>query len=133
MERNEVNEASTREIVNGLTSLKEKAMKVQRSRSALLIGRRAPGRGRTMKDRMVCIGSCVVCLALFGCASEQRRFTGFLRDYSILEPHPTIPGALVYWNRDINPQKYTAVLVEPVDDLTDMEAVRISTLTHCDP
>jgi hypothetical protein len=25
------------------------------------------------------------------------------------------------------------ILVEPVDDLTDMEAVRISTLTHCDP
>ena len=68
-----------------------------------------------MKDMMVSIVSCVVCLALLGCASEQRRFTGFLRDYSILEPHPTMQGALVYWNRDIDPKKYTAVLVEPVE------------------
>jgi len=68
-----------------------------------------------MKNRMVCIVSCSGCFALLGCAGEQRRFTGFLRDYSSLEPHPAIQGALVYWNRDINPKKYTAVLVEPVE------------------
>jgi len=68
-----------------------------------------------MKTRIVCIASCGVCVAVLGCASEQRRFTGFLRDYSALKPHPTIQGALVHWNQNIDPKKYKAVLLEPVD------------------
>ncbi len=68
-----------------------------------------------MKSRLVCIGTCGACFALLGCASEQQRFTGFLDDYSILEPHPTIQDALVCWNPRIDPKQYKAVLVEPVE------------------
>jgi len=71
--------------------------------------------GKIMNNRMICIVWCGACFALFGCASEQRRFAGFLRHYSILKPHPTIQGALVYWNPDIDPKKYNAVLVEPIE------------------
>lgn len=67
-----------------------------------------------MKSKMACIALCVVGIPLFGCASEPRRFTGFLDDYSNLKPHETIPDALVFWNPDIAPAQYTAVLVEPV-------------------
>ena len=63
----------------------------------------------------MCLVSFGACFALFGCASEQRRFTGFLRDYSLLQPHPTIQGALVYRNPDIDPKEYKAVLVESVE------------------
>jgi hypothetical protein len=79
------------------------------------VGQREQAGGKTMKNRMLCIALCGVCLALLGCASEQRRFTGFLGDYSMLKPHPTIQDALVYWNPDIDPKQYKAVLVEPVE------------------
>ena len=58
---------------------------------------------------------CGISLALVGCAVEQRRFTGFLQEYAMLEPHPTIEDGLVYWNPDIDPTTYTAVLLEPVE------------------
>jgi hypothetical protein len=68
-----------------------------------------------MNNRMIYLLSFGACFALFGCASEQPRVTGFLSDYSILKPHPTIQGALVYRNPDIDFQEYTAILVEPVE------------------
>lgn len=68
-----------------------------------------------MKKKMVYLATCGVGVILLGCASEQRRFTGFLRDYSVLKPHPTIQDALVYWNPDCDPRQYEAVLVEPVE------------------
>lgn len=71
--------------------------------------------GMAMKIRIAIIVSCGVCFALLGCAGEQRRFSGFLRDYSVLKPHPATPGALVYWNPNIDSTEYKAVLVEPVD------------------
>ncbi len=58
---------------------------------------------------------CGISLALVGCSADQRRFTGFLQDYAMLEPHPTIEGGLVYWNPNIDPTKYTAALIEPVE------------------
>jgi hypothetical protein len=72
-------------------------------------------KGATMKNIMAFIASCGACLALVGCASEQPRFTGFLSDYSVLTPHPTIPGALVYRNPNIDPKEYEAVLIDPVE------------------
>jgi len=68
-----------------------------------------------MKNKIVCIVSCGVCFTLLGCASEQRRVTGFIGDYTVLKPHPSIQGALVYWNPGIDPKKYNAVMIEPVD------------------
>jgi len=68
-----------------------------------------------MKSRLMQIVLCGVVFTCVGCASEQRRFTGFLSDYSILKPHPTIQGALVYWNPGIDPKQYKAVIVEPVE------------------
>jgi hypothetical protein len=68
-----------------------------------------------MKNTMLYTVLCGACFALLGCAGEQRRFTGFLSDYSILEPDTTIQGALVYWNPEIDPTDYKAVLVEPVE------------------
>ncbi len=68
-----------------------------------------------MKNIMAFIVSCGACLALVGCASEQPRCTGFLSDYSVLKPHPTIQGALVYWNPDIDLTEYKAVLIESVE------------------
>lgn len=68
-----------------------------------------------MKSRITYIASISVCFTLAGCSAEPRRFTGFLRDYSLLKPHPTIPDALVYWNPAIDPKQYKTVLVEPVD------------------
>jgi len=78
-------------------------------------GRRESAESRTMTTRMACIVSCVACSTLLGCAGEQRRFTGFLSDYSMLAPHPTIQGALVYWNPRVDPKKYKSVIVEPID------------------
>lgn len=68
-----------------------------------------------MKNAMVSILWCVFFFGPLGCASQQRRFTGFLDDYSNLTPHPSIPNALVYWNPDIDRTQYEAVLVEPVE------------------
>ncbi len=68
-----------------------------------------------MRNRMALLAVCGVCLALIGCVSEERRFSGLLSDYSILKPDPTMQGALVYWNPDIDPKQYNAVLVEPVE------------------
>lgn len=78
-------------------------------------GRRESAEGRTMNTRMAFIVSCFACFTLLGCAGEQRKFTGFLSDYSKLAPHPTIQGALVYWNPKIDPKKYKSVIVAPID------------------
>ncbi|MCB9865497.1 MAG: DUF3313 domain-containing protein [Phycisphaerales bacterium] len=81
---------------------------------------------------MASVVSCGVCLALLGCAGEQRRFTGFLRDYSVLRSDPAVRDALVYWNPHINPKRYNAVIVEPVDvhfmNQRDEDAVRAEDL-----
>lgn len=68
-----------------------------------------------MKHEIACTVVIGVCVALLGCAGEERRMTGFLSDYSILKPHPTVDGGLVYWNRVTDPEHLRAVLVEPVE------------------
>lgn len=68
-----------------------------------------------MKNAIPCTLAIAVCVALLGCAGEERRFTGFLGDYSILKPHPAVDGGLVYWNRVADPEHLRAVLVEPVE------------------
>lgn len=68
-----------------------------------------------MKTKMACAVSCGVCLALLGCASEQRRSAASPRDHLVLRPHPTTEGGLVCWNRGIDPEHLRAALVEPVE------------------
>ena len=68
-----------------------------------------------MQNWMLYIAVSGMSLALIGCASEQRRFTGFLSDYANLKPHATIQDALVYWNAEIDLSKYTAMLFDPVE------------------
>lgn len=68
-----------------------------------------------MKSRTVCVVSCGVCLALLGCASEEGRCAGFLRDHLILKPHPPVESGLIYWNRGIAPEHLRPVPVEVVE------------------
>ena len=53
-------------------------------------------------------------LLLSGCATPQAAKTGFLKDYSKLEPHPEIDGRIRYINPHIDAAKYTKFIVEPV-------------------
>ncbi len=68
-----------------------------------------------MRNTILYVCLCGISLPLVGCAAEQRRFTGFLQEYAMLEPHPTIEDGLLYWNPNMDPTKYTAVLLEPVE------------------
>ena len=53
-------------------------------------------------------------LALSGCATPQAAKTGFLKNYSNLEPHPDIDGRHRYINPHIDAAKYSKFIVEPV-------------------
>ena len=54
-------------------------------------------------------------LTQIGCggAGEAAR-TGFLKDYSQLEPHPKVDGRFRYINPNIDTSKYNKFLVDPV-------------------
>ena len=54
-------------------------------------------------------------LTQFGCggAGEAAR-TGFLKDYSQLEPHPEVDGRFRYINPNIDASKYNKFIVDPV-------------------
>lgn len=68
-----------------------------------------------MRNSMIALLWWGVGFGVSRCVTEHQRFTGFLHDYSILKPHPSIPGGLVYWNPKIDPRRYKSVIVEPVD------------------
>ncbi|UCD32728.1 MAG: DUF3313 domain-containing protein [Desulfobacterales bacterium] len=53
-------------------------------------------------------------LALVGCAGPQAAKTGFLKDYSKLQPHPEIEGRHRYINPNIDASKYNKFIVDPV-------------------
>ncbi len=50
-----------------------------------------------------------------GCATTSPPDTGFLSDYSRLEPHPKVAGARVYWNPDVDRSKYESILIDPIE------------------
>ena len=52
-------------------------------------------------------------LALSGCATQAAK-TGFLKNYSNLEPHPDIDGQHRYINPHIDAAKYSKFIVDPV-------------------
>jgi uncharacterized protein DUF3313 len=51
---------------------------------------------------------------MFGCAGPQAAKTGFLKDYSQLQPHPDIEGRHRYINPNIDASKYNKFIVDPV-------------------
>lgn len=51
---------------------------------------------------------------MFGCGGSQAAKTGFLKDYSQLEPHPEIDGRHRYINPKIDVSKYNKFIVDPV-------------------
>ena len=59
---------------------------------------------------------CFVLIAALplGCATSPPA-TGFLSDYSRLEPHPKVAGARVYWNPDVDRSKYESILIDPIE------------------
>ncbi len=50
-----------------------------------------------------------------GCATTSPPNTGFLTDYSRLEPHPKVAGGRVYWNRDVDRSQYESILIDPIE------------------
>ena len=52
-------------------------------------------------------------LALSGCATQAAK-TGFIEDYSKLEPHPEVDGRHRYINPHVDAAKYSKFIVEPV-------------------
>jgi len=57
----------------------------------------------------------IFALTQFGCggAGEAAR-TGFLKDYSQLQPHPEVDGRFRYINPNIDASKYNKFIVDPV-------------------
>jgi uncharacterized protein DUF3313 len=53
-------------------------------------------------------------LTMFGCAGPQAAKTGFMKDYSQLQPHPEIEGRHRYINPHVDASKYNKFIVDPV-------------------
>jgi uncharacterized protein DUF3313 len=56
----------------------------------------------------------LLALTMFGCGGSQAAKTGFLGDYSKLEPHPDIEGRFRHINPKVDGSKYSKFIVEPV-------------------
>ena len=56
----------------------------------------------------------ILAFALVGCAGSQAAKTGFLKDYSKLQPHPDVDGRFRYINPNIDASKYNKFIVDPV-------------------
>jgi hypothetical protein len=70
----------------------------------------------TMQTRMGARGlvlGAVLAVGLTGCGLEAKR-SGFLSDYSQLQPNPKYEGTLVYWNAQKPLKAYDRFIVEPV-------------------
>jgi len=63
---------------------------------------------------ITCLIACLLSLLLAACAGHRSGVvkTGFLKDYSILEPGTG--ASLFYWNPDVDRSKYDKVVIEPV-------------------
>jgi len=59
--------------------------------------------------------SLVVLALLVGCTGRpQGAYSGFLRDYSQLKPHPKIEGAMLYENPSRSLKQYSKFVIDPV-------------------
>lgn len=64
---------------------------------------------------MACVGLAVAILPfqMLGCSSKPPRFSGFLGDYSNLQPDPQEPSIL-YWERpSVDWKRYTKLMIDP--------------------
>ena len=55
----------------------------------------------------------IFAVTLAGCSGEAGR-TGFLQDYSKLQPHPAVDGRFHYINQNIDATRYSKFIVDPV-------------------
>ena len=68
---------------------------------------------RNIKIAMACLLVGLAPVLISGCAAPAAK-TGFLKDYSKLEPHPDIDGRHRYINPNINAGDYSKFIVDPV-------------------
>lgn len=61
---------------------------------------------------------------LGGCASKNTQYSGFLEDYSTLEPSPYLPKALLYTAPGVDISNYENVMVEPVRIFANNEQIK---------
>jgi hypothetical protein len=62
-----------------------------------------------------CIWALVLFASLAGCTGRpQVTYSGFLKDYSQLKPHPEVEGAMLYENPAKNLKQYDKFIVDPV-------------------
>ncbi len=68
---------------------------------------------RNIKIAMACLLVGLTPVLILGCATPAAQ-TGFLKDYSKLQPHPDIEGRHVYLNPNMNVGDYSKFIVDPV-------------------
>ena len=56
----------------------------------------------------------IVAVAVSGCATEATKYSGFLRDYSMLKPVADSENFLRYDNPKISFRSYTKFMIDPV-------------------
>jgi len=61
---------------------------------------------------------------LGGCSSTQPQYSGFLEDYSTLEPSPYLPKSLMYIAPGTDVSNYENVMVEPVRIFANNEQIK---------
>ena len=61
---------------------------------------------------------------LGGCSSTQPQYSGFLGDYSTLEPSPYLPKSLMYIAPGTDVSNYENVMVEPVRIFANNEQIK---------
>ncbi len=68
----------------------------------------------SIKMVMACLLIGLTPVLISGCAGTETARTGFLKDYSKLQPHPDIDGRFRYINPKMNVGDYSKFIVDPV-------------------
>ena len=68
---------------------------------------------RIIKNAMTCLLVGLMPVVISGCAAPAAQ-TGFLKDYSKLQPHPDVDGRHRYINPKMNAGDYSKFIVDPV-------------------
>ncbi|MEE8183858.1 MAG: DUF3313 domain-containing protein [Acidobacteriota bacterium] len=69
-----------------------------------------------MKKKILA-GTALLALAWIGAAAEsqEKEYSGFLEDYSILQPHPDRENVLFYKSERFDPKDFDKYIVEPIE------------------
>lgn len=70
--------------------------------------------GRSMRKCLVIPSCYLLMVLLFACASAPSKETGFLDNYSKLQPDPEAEGLFVYENPDKSIDEYDAFVLDPI-------------------